>query len=409
MPTREATPVWQFRVGQGDAPVDTVRGFDPDFDGDGFSDVVEDPSAADPVGGVSISPGGASGIAAAPPLTLAGFGSSHVSIGDTNGDGYGDLALLQHIDATHDRVSIFFGGASGVTTRGAVIEPGAVRSGYWIHVGALGDIDRDGYGDVAIGRMTTTTAADEVEPTRFYRGGPDGPELASVRAPRYAAGDGFDVNGDGYPDVATSRTDAAGDAVTLVYPGGPDGIGAVALPGTPRGFPFGDFNGDGYADLGRCVTPVADMGLWSRCEVYLGGRDGARSVVGYEFAVSQLGSRLSGVLNSVWSNGAADVNGDGLDDLLIGTSSRRESSAQISFALFGTTETTADRYSLLVVWLSLTVLPAPTGDVDGDGFDDVMHQLPESWDPTVTPIRGALVFGASGDSTARRVQLLAPR
>lgn len=401
--------MWQFRVGQGDASVDTVHGFDPDFDGDGFSDVVEEePSLPFASGPITITRGGAVGIDDATTRTLDGFGVVHQSIGDTNGDGYGDLAVLQRINAMSDRVTIFFGGASGVATPGVEINLYGHRDGFSLRVGALGDVDRDGYGDIAVTRVEGGVAPGDEAPTRLYRGGPGGPDPDFTIAPRHATGDGFDVNGDGYPDVAAEQLTA--DApVTQVFPGGPSGIGAIPLPGTPRGVPFGDFNGDGYADLGQCAATRSGDGTSTICVIYLGARDGAHSAAHYQFPVSRIDMRVGGGSQSLASSGASDTNGDGLADLLVGTRSVREGDQLLSFAVLGTAAATADGFVRLFAWPAVNVTPAPAGDVDGDGFDDVIVRVWATPDPTLKPIRGAVVFGASGVSMPRRVQMLPPR
>ena len=79
-------PVWQFYVGHLSAPHDTSWGTTPDFNGDGYADVLVGAN------GAYVYAGGASGPATTPtvvsvPAGSMGFGQNLAAAGDFNGDG----------------------------------------------------------------------------------------------------------------------------------------------------------------------------------------------------------------------------------------------------------------------------------------------------------------------------------
>jgi hypothetical protein len=217
-----------------------------------------------------------------------------LATGDVNGDGVTDVAGTQIDGDEFDarRVVYWLGTGQGLTPYTTV--QGA--DGYRLKGGEnldIGDIDRDGYEDIVVGRAVDGYDSDLDTPAAkggrvtWIPGGPDGPDGVKAKhlnqdspgVPGSAeAGDGFgtdvriaDVNGDGFPDVATGlpgeNLGSVADAgAVVVLPGterGLTGTGAQAVtqdtpnvPGTPeKGDAFGravhlaDADHDGLADL----------------------------------------------------------------------------------------------------------------------------------------------------------------
>ncbi|MFO0604923.1 MAG: VCBS repeat-containing protein [Polyangiales bacterium] len=187
-------------------------------------------------------------------------------IGDVNGDGYGDLLLVERrtfsLSGDSFDVYLHLGGRDGLV--GARQRLGGADGSLGMSVGAVidvagvGDVNGDGYGDAYMGwRMGAGEGQLLV----------GGAERRRVRRDCYLAtswiGHG-DVNADGYEDVITGLLSAgACHAVFRLHPGGPDAdqrahCGVVAsssgvtttlsLPPLVFAHVF-DEDGDGYDDV----------------------------------------------------------------------------------------------------------------------------------------------------------------
>jgi hypothetical protein len=376
--TSVTSPTWQFTVGARSAPVDSSWGTTLDVNGDGFADVaVGAPEANNNAGAAYVYLGGATGLATTPATTLIGpgdpygeFGWSVASAGDVNGDGFADLVVKAAIDCVY----VYLGGMAGLAdTPVSTLCP----KGIWTFASA-GDVNGDGYADLVIGGDNDNggTAGPLV-----YLGGQTGlattpatalslpccdggsPELTTVAS----AGD---VNGDGFGDLIVAADGLAG---VYIYFGSATGLAATPAGTLPGGAPSGhtwsrfsvagagDVNGDGYADVfvGACENILCGG------NVYLGSAGGV---------VPTPATPLSG-----FGMSAGDVNGDGYGDVVANT----------------TIDGTDGVYSVSVYLGSaagLATVPAAeatdpknrcfgdsfasAGDVNGDGFADVVVGAP---------------------------------
>ena len=118
--------------------------------------VVGDPGANGGIGAVSIYFGGAT-MDIVPNLALSGqasgdlFGASVAGIGDVNGDGFGDLAVgAPGRSLGAGAVYVFLGGSSPSSTPAAVIS-GAAGDLFGTSVVGLGDVSGDNLSDYAVG------------------------------------------------------------------------------------------------------------------------------------------------------------------------------------------------------------------------------------------------------------------
>lgn len=208
-----------------------------------------------------------------------------------------------------------------------------------------------------------------------------------------AAGLG-DLNGDGLPDLAIGATDTIGGAEVFIVFGqaGNDTIDAASLAADGTGLRIaglvgatpadaGDVDGDGRADL-----LIGDV-----TEAYLlhGPPGGADIPLGAGAAVPGFlisGIRMFGALGTPVA-GLGDVNGDGLDDLLVGAPAVSPGGA--AHVVFGK----ADRAEVDLASLgsagdgfrvsgsahgSAGYSVAALGDVNGDGLADMLIGAPDT-------------------------------
>jgi hypothetical protein len=404
----ESSVVWSFQVRARSAEdgVDTSWGSYSDFNGDGFADLVVGAPNASPAGRggagtASVYLGSASGVATEPSLVLEGasagdgFGVSVASAGDVNGDGIADLVVGSHTAAPGGRtnagaVSIFLGSAGGLSpTPSTVLTGTATGDGFGISVAGVGDVDGDGFADVAIGAPLADPGLTNAGSVAIYAGSrtglsttpasllvginPDGQFGISVSS----AGD---VNGDRFSDLVVG---AYGSETATVYLGSPVGISlasAVVLEGASvdlfgRAVTAADVNGDGFADV-AVGAPGADPGGRmdaGAVSVFVGSSVGVTSAARY-FLEGSRAFDLFGV-----SVASSDADGDGFSDLIVGASladpGGRDAAGTASAyrgSLAGLVTTPAVVLEGVTSGDSFGSAVASGGDFDGDGFADVV-------------------------------------
>jgi hypothetical protein len=215
----------------------------------------------------------------------------------------------------------------------------------------MGDVNGDGFDDLAVGLPNQTVAGTNAGAVHVYYGARDKSldgRIAVLTSPDPRTGAKFgqeiggrgDVNGDGYTDLAVGSPFLEGPAETFaglvqVFLGGESGL-ALAPAWTfepPMGAGLygavsiaGDLDGNGYADL---VVGAPDGGARSDAFVYLFGPTGPSTTpISLDSPVPSFETPLFGC--SIASEG--DLDGDGSIDLIIGAKDwsgtmRREGSA----------------------------------------------------------------------------------
>lgn len=222
-----------------------------DVTGDGFADLAVVYSEDDPAdeGTGVVFRGSRTGLSDRVEGTFPGWGVGAVAVGDVDGDGHGDvIAGNSHADAEDPGGQIYVsrGSATGLAgehtlwTRGSPgMPPGRPEAvdGFGDAV-AAGDVDGDGYADVAVG------AGGQVGAAFLLYGGRDGLSAkgAQVFGPESAgrpaeSAQGFgrevaltDLDGDGRAELAVSAGDGGG--MTVLSPGG-KGAGTRLTPERP--------------------------------------------------------------------------------------------------------------------------------------------------------------------------------
>ncbi|MEO0324059.1 MAG: FG-GAP-like repeat-containing protein [Myxococcota bacterium] len=375
-----------------------------DFDGDGYGDLAvgaPDQSEAGPgaAGAVYVYRGGPEGLASTPavvlssprPASLGGFGLSVAALGDVNGDGFGDLAVGATGEALGrlrvGRAYVALGGPDGLGGTLTTLEaPRALRGGRFGTVGAPGDVDGDGRADLLV--------RDDEGEVLLYLGEAAGIATSpsvTLRDPADDGEPGFgaavggpgDVDGDGFPDVAVGDFEVfVGEGRVRVYPGGAAGVDASASrlleddaamrERAQYGFVIagGDLDGDGLADV-LVGSPGSDGAERQpgRLLLHPGSPDGASPAPATSrqarrfFDIDRFGEAIAA---------PGDMNGDGRLDVFVGLGLARSDEA--AFVFLGTEE------GLPETPLELRLprpgsggppSPVSTLDANGDGFTDL--------------------------------------
>ena len=369
-------------------------------------------------------------------------GNSVSNAGDVNGDGFDDLIIgafgapngnfygssyvvfgkATKFDAQFELSSL--DGSNGFRLDGASGEQAGIVSN-------AGDVNGDGFDDVIVG-------AGNADPNGYYSGssfvvfgkasGFDAhTELSSLDGSNGFRLDGAeaydslgssvssagDVNGDGFDDVilnAPGIDPSLGQGSSFVVFGKSSGFAATmdisSIDGS-NGFYFtgeevinsvssaGDMNGDGFDDVIIGAALADNAGYMSGSSYVVFGK---ASGLGAAVDLSQLdgsnGFRLDGEnagdLSGVSVSSAGDVNGDGFDDVIVGASFADSNGGDSgsSYVVFGK----ALGFDAVIDLSNLDgnngfrmdgvandrsgFAVSGAGDVNGDGFDDVIVGAP---------------------------------
>ncbi len=411
----------------------TNCGDDPptnDTDDDGVVDSADDcPTRDGPA-----SNQGCPDLAGAPELTLA---ARSVVSGDFNGDAYQDLAVGAPGEDIGGAVNagavlVDYGGPGGLGSAGkqqlysgAGLGNSAETGDYVGAALAVGDFNRDGRDDLAIGAPGEDSSAANGGLVLTIMGSPAGLDPATAGGGRQgnffgnddetgdylgAALTAGDFNGDGYDDLAAGapgeNSSQNNSGIVLTINGSPSGLDPAIAGGGRQGSFFanddedgdylgaalaaGDFNRDGYDDLAAGAPGENSLGIDGGIVLTIRGSSNGLNPAtagggrqGTLFGNSdESGDFLGAALT------AADFNGDGYDDLAAGAPGEDSSAVDggIVFTvngsagglnaatagggrqggLFANDDETGDYLGAAL----------SAGDFNGDGYDDLAAGAP---------------------------------
>ena len=412
------TPAWTAESDQPGAQLGFSVSSAGDVNGDGFGDVVlgawkYDNGETDE-GGAFLYLGSAAGLAGSAAWTaesdLAGaqFGCSVSSAGDVNGDGFSDVVVgaygYDNVETDEGGAFLYLGSAAGLASSAAWTAESDQPSAYFgTSVSSAGDVNGDGFGDVVVGASGYDGGETDEGGAFLYLGSAGGLATSAawtgesdqaVAQYGYSVSSAGDVNGDGYGDVIvgagwydTPLTDAGRTFVYLGSAGGLASSAAWTAEADRANSLFGgsvssagDVNGDGFGDVVIGAYPYSNGQAYEGgAFVYFGSASGLASTAAWS-AESDQANAYYGV--SVSS--AGDVNGDGFGDVIVGAQGYDdgETDEGAAFLYLGAPSAPAEA-SLWTIESNqsndqLGSSIASAGDVNGDGFEDVIVGAPQN-------------------------------
>jgi hypothetical protein len=378
-----------------------------DVNGDGLTDFIIgipfSDSANVNAGKVQLVLGNSDAIDTVPASTMTGtyqyenLGWKITEAGDLNGDGFGDIVSSEVSINSRGKISVYDGSPNGFGTTPIFTQEGSADNEYLgREIDKGGDINGDGYGDFMVSAPGYKNSGGEAVGAVIIYYGQSGLDVDELRTDTLIGsatsklGNEIslcgDVNGDGYSDIIVRKDSTATytEYVYQLFPGKKAGVSkAYSWQTVKHNIDFsiytfhksglaGDVNGDGYSDVYFTEAAFSDGVHTGRVSVFYGSSHGLDSVASWV----KLGAfnEYFGTSTST----AGDINGDGLGDLIVGSSyytGNKFQEGKVDVFLGGSTGLSSTAFATILgdsTNISFGYRLTPVSDVNGDGYSDFL-------------------------------------
>ena len=348
--------------------------------------------------------------------TFDRLGTSFSGAGDVNGDGFDDFLIAAPTTNPDGRVYVVFGGADVVNSGG--LNPTSLNgsNGFFINgegrgtnfgsaLSSAGDVNNDGFDDILIGAPSADFPAPFLGRSYVVFGGTNVGASGSVETRNLNGSNGFILTS------SSRQRQGIGASVSDIGDINGDGIDDFIV-GAPGDSPSGGGTGQTYVVFGQNgARSVGSLDL-----VGLNGNNGF-SILGFDASDGRGGRSGSSV------SSAGDVNGDGINDLIIGAPSATSDgirSAGESYIVFGgsgigsggslslSSLNGSNGFAIQGVNRNENAGEAVSGagDINADGFDDFVIGVPSA-DPNDVSNAGQsyVFFGGSSVGSSGSIKL----
>jgi FG-GAP repeat/FG-GAP-like repeat len=405
-----------------------------DVNGDGYSDVILSifklEYGVSKEGRVFLYYGTGNGLSANPVWSSsnkqdnANFGEGVANAGDINGDGFADVVIgashYSNGEENEGAAFVYFGSPAGLEKEPSwVIEGGQANAFYGISVSTAGDVNKDGFADVVVGAHFYDNGETNEGKVYVYLGSAAGlsktpfwtseGNQVGANFGKSVASAG-DVNKDGYFDIIVGAPNydngQANEGRAFIFLGSPTGLTQSAgWYGEPNQADAnfgnavacaGDVNGDGFSDIivgaNRFDEGKSNVG---KVFLYLGSAGGVSMFPDWSYA----GNVMDGNLGlSVAS--AGDINGDGYGEFIVGSFLFNIDQPQgKAYVYSGSAKGVTNKIVQIDMQNNETVTVgqavSSAGDINGDGYADVIAGVIWNSDNSGVPGKAMLVKGSS--------------
>lgn len=321
--------------------------------------------------------------------------------GDVNGDGYADVMISifnNEFGVSSDgNVQLYMGTGNGIGTQAAWSGEGKGGSNFGESISSAGDVNGDGFFDIIIGASRYSNGEENEGGVFVYYGSPNGPSktpswtIEGNQANAFfgvAVSTAGDVNKDGYADIIVGANyydnGETNEGRIVIYLGSANGLDKTpyfSAEGDQVNAFFGksvacagDVNHDGYSDV-VVGAPGYDHGQNNegRAFLYMGTNMGMTQSPAWTGESNQADANYGYSVAS-----AGDVNGDGFSDVVVGANRYDDRMSNVGkiYVYMGS----ANGFNLYPDWTytgnqidgNMGISVAAAGDINGDGYGEII-------------------------------------